>query len=146
MEFRSKIDKYFIVTISIACLVILAVFIIPLSVDNDRTRTDILIVLSLCVLSIGCILWIPFTIKYVFYPDHLLVKGGPFKSRIPYDKITRISPVKEIFTGYRLLSSKEGIELFYTSAALGSVKISPKDSEAFITELKRRCPAVRIEK
>lgn len=95
-----KIDKHFIVTISIACLVILAVFIIPLSVDNERTRTDILIVLSLCVLSVGFILWIPFTIKYVFYPDHLLVKGGPFKSRIPYDKITRISPSKRNF--YRL--------------------------------------------
>lgn len=136
MEFRSNIDKYFVVTISIACLVILAVFIIPLSLDTGRNMTDILIVLSLHVLSIGFILWTVFTIKYVFHPDHLLVKGGPFISRIPYEKITN----------YRLLSSKEGIELFYTSAALGSVKISPKDSEAFITELKRHCSAVRIEK
>lgn len=145
MEFRSKIDKYFIVTISIACLVILAVFIIPLSLDNDKTTTDIIIVLALCTLSVGFILWTSFSIKYVFYPDHLLVKGGLFNSRIPYDNITRISPLKEIFTGYRLLSSKEGIELFYTSAALGSVKISPKDSEAFITEIKRHCPTVLIE-
>ena len=144
MEFRSKVDKFFVVTISITIVVILAVFIIPLSLDHNRTITDVIIVLSLCILSIGFILWSAFSIKYVFYQDHLFVKGGPFKSRIPYEEITRISTTTEIFTGYRLLSSKDGIELGYKSASLGSVKISPKDLDLFISEIKQRCPTVQI--
>ncbi|WP_394234729.1 PH domain-containing protein [Niallia oryzisoli] len=145
MLFRSKIDNFFIVTISIALFIILAVFIIPLSLDNERTIIDTIVVLSLCVLSMVFILWTAFSIKYVFYQDHLFVKGGLFRSRIPYEEITRISTTKEIFTGYRLLSSKDGIEIFYKSSSLGSVKISPKDIERFISEIKKRCPGVQLD-
>ncbi|MEH7112475.1 PH domain-containing protein [Neobacillus niacini] len=133
-------------TISITLFVILAVFIIPLSLDKERTIIDTIIVLSLCVLSIGFILWSAFSIKYVFYQDHLFVKGGLFRSRIPYEEITRILTTKEIFTGYRLLSSKDGIEIYYKSSSLGSVKISPKDIEIFISEIKKRCPNVHFDK
>ncbi len=132
-------------TISITLFVILAVFIIPLSLDNERTVTDTIVVLSLCVLSIGFIMWSAFSIKYAFYQDHLFVKGGFFRSRIPYKEITRISTTKEIFTGYRLLSSKDGIEIFYKSSSLGSVKISPKDIELFISEIRQRCPNVQLD-
>ncbi|MEH7249470.1 PH domain-containing protein [Neobacillus niacini] len=131
--------------ISITLFVILAVFIIPLSLDKERTIIDTIIVLSLCVLSIGFILWSAFSIKYVFYQDHLFVKGGLFRSRIPYEEITRILTTKEIFTGYRLLSSKDGIEIYYKSSSLGSVKISPKDIELFISEIKKRCPNVHFD-
>lgn len=146
MEFRSKIDKFFVGIISITVFIILGVFLFPLLLDYDRTSIDTITVLSLCVLSIGVLLWSAFSIKYVLYNDHLFVKGGLFKSRIPYEDITRISPTTEIFTGYRLLSSKQGIELFYKSATLGSVKISPKDIDLFIFELEKRAPNVQIDK
>lgn len=146
MLFHSKVDNFFVVTISIMLFVILAIFIIPLSLDSERTIIDTIVVLSLCILSIVFILWSAFSVKYVFYQDHLFVKGGIFRSRIPYEEITRISTTKEIFTGYRLLSSKDGIEIFYKSSTLGSVKISPKDIELFISEIKKRCPNVQIDK
>ncbi|MBD3107568.1 PH domain-containing protein [Bacillus sp. AGMB 02131] len=41
--------------------------------------------------------------------------------------ITKASSTKDIFFGYRILSSKQGIEIFYKSATLGSVMISPKN-------------------
>lgn len=146
MKFSSKIDKFFVGIISITVFIILGVFLFPLLLDYDRTSIDTITVLSLCVLSIGVLLWSAFSIKYVLYNDHLFVKGGLFKSRIPYEDITRISPTTEIFTGYRLLSSKQGIELFYKSATLGSVKISPKDIDLFIFELEKRAPNVQIDK
>nr|WP_126429682.1 PH domain-containing protein [Brevibacillus marinus] len=146
MVFRSKVDKFFVAVISISVLLILAVCLIPLFFDHGRTTTDTIIVLSLCMLSIGFVLWPAFSIQYVFYPDHLLVKGGPFRSKIPYETITKVSPTREIFTGYRLLSAKDGLEIFYTSALFGSVKISPQDSELFIAELKKRCPNMQIDR
>jgi len=100
---------------------------------------------AIFIISVGFILWIAISIKYVFYEDYLLVKGGPFRSKIPYQTITKTSPTNDIFTGYRILSSKDGLQLFYKSAMLGSVKISPKNRRDFITELKKRCPNAEIQ-
>lgn len=73
-------------TISITLFVILAVCIIPLSLDNERTIIDTIVVLSLCVLSIGFILWSAFSIKYVFYQDHLFVKVDSLEVVFPMKK------------------------------------------------------------
>lgn len=145
MVFRSKIDSFFIFIISFSILVICGVLLIPLFIDETRTILDTVIVFSLLIICVGVLIWSVFSIKYVFYDDHLLVKGGPFRSRILYQDITMVSPTKDIFTGYRLLSSTNGIEIFYKSGLLGSVKISPKEKELFLSELKKRCPNAIIQ-
>ncbi|OAT73038.1 PH domain-containing protein [Parageobacillus thermoglucosidasius] len=145
MVFRAKIDSFFIFIMSITILVLSGVLLIPLFTDKTRTMLDTVIVFSLLIISVGFIIWSVFSIKYVFYDDYLLVKGGPFRSRILYQEITKVSPTKDIYTGYRLLSSKSGIEIFYKSGTLGSVKISPKENELFLSELKKRCPNVIIQ-
>ncbi|MEK9198076.1 PH domain-containing protein [Ureibacillus sp. FSL E2-3493] len=140
MEFRSKVDNFFVVVISITLFIIMAVLLIPLILDNDKTLVDVIIVLSLCFLSIAFILWTSFSIKYIFNPDTLLVKGGLFKTCIPYEDITKLTETTEIFTGYRVLASKDSLEIFYKKGILGSVKISPTDKKRFVSELKKRCP------
>jgi Bacterial PH domain len=137
MVFRAKIDSFFIFIMSITILVLSGVLLILLFTDKTRTMLDTVIVFSLLIISVGFIIWSVFSIKYVFYDDYLLVKGGPFRSRILYQEITKVSPTKDIYTGYRLLSSKSGIEIFYKSGTLGSVKISPKENELFLSELKK---------
>ncbi|MFD4706017.1 PH domain-containing protein [Gottfriedia sp. NPDC058432] len=42
------------------------------------------------------------------------------RSRIAYREITKISPTTEIFTGYRLLLSKNALEIIYKSGYLRS--------------------------
>ena len=145
MVFRSKIDAYFATFLFIVILVIGGVTLIPLFIDKEATITIMLTMTSIFIVIISLILWSTFSIKYVFYQDHLFVKGGLFRSRIPYDKITKVSPTKAIFTGYRILSSKEGLEIFYQSATLGSLKVSPKESKLFISEIKKRCLNVKFQ-
>ena len=84
--------------------------------------------------------------KYVFREDFLLIKGGPFKSKILYQNITKVSPTTDRFTGYRISTSDKGFELFLKSATVGSIKILPKDKTGFITELRKRCPNTQIQK
>jgi hypothetical protein len=84
MVFRAKIDSFFISIMSISILVISGVLLIPLFLDKTRTTLDTVIVFSLLIISVGFFIWPVFSIKYVFYDDHLLVKGGPFRSRILY--------------------------------------------------------------
>lgn len=129
----------------VAILIIGGVTLIPLLLDDESTINDLALLLVVFLLSSGILLWSSFSIRYTFYQDHLFVKGGPFRSKIPYDEITKIAPTKEILTGYRLLSSKDSYEIFYQSGILGSVKISPKESDRFISELKKRCPTIEIQ-
>lgn len=145
MIFRSKVDAFFVTFITIAAITIGAVTLLPLFFDKEATISIGIIMFAIFIISVGLIVWVSFFIKYVFYEDYLLVKGGPFRSKIPYQTITKISPTNDIFTGYRILSSNQGFELFYKSATLGSVKISPKDKKEFINELKKRCPNADIQ-
>jgi|SRR5690625_251082 len=145
MVFRSKIDTFFSNFMLIVVLIIGAGTFWPLFLEGGTDLSVVLILTSIFLIAISFILWTVFSVKYVFYQEYLFVKGGPFRSRIPYDNITKVSPTTAIFTGYRILSSRDGIELFYKTAALGSVKISPKDKKEFITELKRQCPDIQIQ-
>ena len=144
MLFRSKIDKSFLLLISFALLVMSAVFLMPLYFDQERSLQDTVIVLLLYLFSAGLILWSSIDIKYVFYPNFLLVKGGLFRSRIPYAEISRVTETNEILIGYRLLSSKDALEVHYRTGWLGSVKISPKDKKGFIDQLQKHCPHITI--
>jgi len=139
MTFHSKMDTFFLSIISFAIFTTGAVTILPLIFDDEATTTDAYILLTIFFLSSGFLLWCSFSITYTFYEDYLFVKGGPFRSKIPYSHITKISKTDNILIGYRILSSKDCYEIFYTSGALGSVKISPKDPERFVSELKKRC-------
>ncbi|WP_439875290.1 PH domain-containing protein [Bacillus mycoides] len=143
MTFHSKIDKFFLFIIFFAIFTIGASTLLPLFFDDEATTTDLYILLSTFFVSSGFLLWSSFSITYTFYENHLFVKGGPFRSKIPYVHITKISKTDNILIGYRILSSKDCYEIFYTSGAWGSVKISPKDPEKFISELQKKCPALK---
>ncbi|UOQ86579.1 PH domain-containing protein [Gracilibacillus salinarum] len=145
MVFRSKVDTFFVSFISIAVLIIGLACFFPLFLEGGSELPVAVILILIFLMVTGFILWCAFSVKYVFYQEYLFIKGGPFKSRISYEKITKVSPTKDIFTGYRVLSSRDGIEIFYTKAVLGSVKISPKEKKEFITELTKRCPRVQVQ-
>lgn len=146
MTFHSKVDRFFTRFILIVVLMIGAVTFLPLFFVGVRNElASVLILTTIFLIVIGFILWTVFSVKYVFNQEHLFVKGGPFRSRIPYENITKVSPTTAIFTGYTILSSKDGLEIFYKNAALGSVKISPKHKKEFISELKIRCPNLLIQ-
>lgn|SRR5699024_6345204 len=123
MIFNSKRDTYF-ENFMLVVVIITGVGVFwPLFIEDIRSELAVVLVLVfLFLIVIGFILWTAFSVKYVFYQDYLFVKGGPFRSRIPYENITGISSTTAIFTGYSILSSRDAIEIFYKNAALGSVK------------------------
>lgn len=100
----------------------------------------VVIAVLLFVASSTLIIWSWRDIEYVCTEDHLLVRGGPFRSRIPYSEITRIFETGNIFSGYRILSSRDALEIQYKTGWLGSVTISPENKETFIEEMHKRCP------
>ena len=146
MLFRSKVDKYFMILISLAFLAISAVLPLPLFLDEKRTVPDTVIVLILYLLTAGLLLWIAIDIKYVFYADFLLVKAGLVRRRIPYAEISKVTATNEIMTGFRLLSSKDALGITYQKReGSGSVKISPKDKVGFIGQLQKHGSHIIID-
>lgn len=145
MIFGSKVDTFFKIFISITVLIMGLIVFLPLLIDRETSISIIIIMSAIFVISVAFLLSSAFFIQYIFNEDYLLVKAGLFRCKIPYQSITNISPTNDIFTGYRILSSKKALELFYSSAILGSIKISPKNKSEFITELKKRCPNAEVQ-
>ncbi|AST91894.1 MULTISPECIES: PH domain-containing protein [Sutcliffiella] len=145
MLFRSKVDTFFGVFIFIAIAIIGAVTILPIFLDEEIPKAAVIILISSFFFSVGLILWPIFYIKYMFTEDYLLVRGGPFRSKIVYEDMTKVSRTRDIFTGYRILSSRDALEISYKTSMLGSVKISPKDEREFLKELQKHCPHLTID-
>ena len=82
------------------------------------------------------------SIRYEMLDDYLLVKGGPFRSKIRYEDITKVEAgqfsVADTLVGYRVMSARDGVEIHYKTAIMGSIRISPNNKEKFIKELKTR--------
>ncbi|KUF35659.1 PH domain-containing protein [Lysinibacillus sp. F5] len=75
-------------------------------------------IMSVCfILSASVVWWYATSIQFVFDEEYLLVKSGPFKSKIPYQGITKIAPTTAEFTGYQISTADKGLELFYSNAS-----------------------------
>lgn len=144
MTFKAKRDSFF-TNVFICCLVLVAAatlwpVVYELFFAKETDWTGILIMGLLFIVTVGFLLWIWIDIEYTFHPGYLLVRGGPIRSRIPYEQITKVRETQNIFIGYRILSSSDAVEIFYKSGLWGSVIISPENKLDFMDELRRRCP------
>src|SRR5690625_1718167 len=93
MVFRSKVDAFFSNFMLIVVLIIGAGSFFPLFIEEVRNELAAVLILTLIFLIlISFILWTGFSVKYIFYQDHLFIKGGPFRSRIPYENIKNVLP------------------------------------------------------
>ncbi|SHM68933.1 PH domain-containing protein [Gracilibacillus kekensis] len=138
MIFRSKMDRTVKIFLTIVIFILAGVTLVPI-LFVPKVPLEAIIILSMTFLcSAILILWPVLHIKYIFYEDYLLIIGGPFRNKITYEDITRIEDSHDLWTGYRILSSKNGIEIFYKSGFWGSIKISPDNKQKFINELLKR--------
>ncbi|BBH24395.1 hypothetical protein Back11_57400 [Paenibacillus baekrokdamisoli] len=144
MTFKTKRDRFFINLWVGLLLFINVIFLVPLIFSPPKAG-ELLTVIILDIIITGFLAWIAIDIKYVLLQDHLVVKGGLFKSRIQYRDITRITRNPNIWVGYKILFSQDALEVHYKTGILGSVIISPVDKELFINEMKKRNGNLKVE-
>lgn len=142
-RFHSKMDSFFKKWITTIILLLGIVMFLPLAFEKNPDLSLVVTLGTLFLVMVIFILWIILSIEYRFTDEYLFVKGGPFRSRIVYDDISKVTPTTEVFNGYGILSARNSIEIFYSKSMLGSVKISPHDQKAFLIELKKRCPHLK---
>ncbi|MCY9549066.1 PH domain-containing protein [Lysinibacillus xylanilyticus] len=139
MVYHAKTDIILTIIMFLMVWIFGAISLLPFT-----SLSTVIIMSTAFIVSVVFVWWYANSIKFVFYDNYLLVKGGPFKSKIPYQSITMVSPTTDKYTGYLISSSDKGLEIFYSTAANGSIKILPKDKMQFILELKKRCPNAQI--
>jgi hypothetical protein len=144
MIFRSRVDSFFVYFILIVLAIAALACFWPFIFIEDVTWLAAFFMIASFLLMVSILVWPIFSIKYAFCEKHLLVKGGPFRSRISYSDITKVGSTNDIFTGYRILSSRDALELCYKTGIAGSVKISPELKKEFLSELQKRSPHVSI--
>ncbi|GAA0382202.1 PH domain-containing protein [Bacillus horti] len=149
MIFRAERDSFFTKFIWICVLLILAACFLPLLfplADGEKLPIEALVILTIVAIgTVVPILWMSYSLEYRFAADHLFIKAGPIRKRIPYTEITNVEPTRDIYTGFRLLSARNALEVSYSSAVFGGVKISPEKKELFLAELTKHCPDVTIK-
>ncbi|MDU4695309.1 MULTISPECIES: PH domain-containing protein [Paenibacillus] len=145
MRFKTKRDPLFAGLWAALILLANLVILWPLLLDPQALTPGGLAGLIVPDLLVTVLLaWLAIDISYVIREEVLFVKGGMFRSKIRFEEITRISQHPNIWLGYRLLFSRDAIEIHYRSGVLGSVVISPVEQERFIEELIRRNPSIQL--
>ncbi|WP_433945664.1 PH domain-containing protein [Paenibacillus sp. SN-8-1] len=144
LVFKTSRDRFYVnFWIGVLVFITLSLFLSLLFTPVDYLQLFIVGVIDLLV--IGFMVWLAVDLKYVITEDHLLVKGGFIKSKINYSDITKITRNPNIWAGYRVLFSRDAIEVHYKTGLWSSVIISPMEKEAFIEELKSRNNRIYVE-
>ncbi|MCI3919453.1 PH domain-containing protein [Paenibacillus sp. TRM 82003] len=144
MKYGSKRDAFFVVQWILILLLMNFVFLSPILFD-DVSGLELLVVIGFDVLFSAFIIWLALDIRYVLFEDYLFVKGGMFRSKIQYKDITKISGKPNLWVGYRILFSRDAIEIYYKTGIMGSVVISPKDKASFIQQLVQCNNRIQLE-
>jgi len=85
--------------------------------------------------------WMWLTTCYVMHDDHLLIRFGPFKLRIPYEAIRKIKRTRSILSSPAL--STRRLEIQYHRFDM--TYISPADEERMLKLLRERCPRAQFD-
>lgn len=145
MVFKSERDSFFATNMTKVIINMTLMLIFPfIFTEATHNVTFILVWASLYVLCVSSVALMIFNIKYELHEDHLHVKGGPLRSKIPYSKITDVSTTCDIYEGFRVMNAREGLEITYKTHKWKRIKISPEDQHRFIDILKYRCPQADI--
>jgi len=132
MYFPSKRDGWlFIINI----VVVLTCFS-PLLAQSDYFV--LLFTVPLAILLIWC--W--FTTGYEVTNREIIIRSGPFKSKIDIQKMRSIRPTKNLLSAFAL--SIDRLEITYDPHYKIAL-VSPKDKETFTKFLKEQNPAIRTE-
>ena len=135
LEFRSKVDAWMSWTLWGSALLMLAAAAMTLF-DAEAGPGTKAVVIFLSLVTIPFVLWVRYDTSYRLTDTHLLVRSGPFRTRVVLDSILSIEPTSSYQSGPTL--SRQRFLIRYDRYA--TVMVSPEDRGPFLDELCLRAP------
>jgi hypothetical protein len=149
MVHYAKVDWWLAALLGGAILLMLAVgttiLVAGLGPGNQVSSTALvvfLIDLGGAVLM-GLVLWSLYRIRYEVTPPDLIVRFGPFRSRVPLDCIVEVFPTRNPLSAPAPSLDRLRIDYRRKNGKLGFTLISPKDKEGFVRDLASAAPHLR---
>lgn len=141
MKFKSRKDVFFTVVVYALLLFMLITTSISVSDKNRSTETIVtgLVTLLTCIF----ILWLFHGTYYVISKKTLYYYSGPFRGKVPIEKITSIRKGKTMWVGLKPATAKNGLIIKYEK--YNDIYISPLTNELFIKEILKVNPSISIK-
>ncbi|WP_156110438.1 PH domain-containing protein [Brevibacillus thermoruber] len=140
MRFPSRVDRWLAVVIWGTMLLVILEGVQSLFTGTLGTTERIALFFIHFVLPCF-LLWLVTSVCYIIENDALIIQYGPFKKIIPLDSINRVRKTSNPLASPAL--SLKRLEIVYNHQK--TVLISPKDREAFMRLLQKRCPHAVME-
>jgi Bacterial PH domain len=134
ITFRSRIDAWLagVVVLVIGLLLVQAIRLYPVSPPESLSYFGLLAF----ILVLGRLVGYP--CEYTLAPDHLVVRSGIARYRVPYADVTSVEPSGSLWAAPAL-----SLRRVKVSRAGGFHLVSPEDRELFIIMLRERVTAAR---
>lgn len=134
---RNRIKAKRDLPITLFIILILAVFLMSILIVPLNERFVILMLVIPVTIFLG---WLYFGTHYVFENKVLICKSGPFREKIPYEKIKSLKLCENFMSSMALSRKRIEIKQHGKGYISGTTYISPVDRHEFLLELKNRCP------
>lgn len=137
MRFSSKIDLWLVLALGGAGVALLWGLRQVLA-EPDAFAVGVAFVVA--ALGVGLPLWLLVGTSYELADGCLLVRCGPFRTRIALDQIRSVKPSRSLASSPAL--SLDRLAIAY--GRFGTVLVSPKDKAGFIAALRQQAPGAQI--
>jgi len=135
IRFRSKVDALLMVPLAFGASVPAL-----LATRNAISGGPVLASVIMPLLIVTLISWL-LVISYAVTDDEVIVYRGPFRSRLPLDRITTLRATRQVWSAPAL--SLDRIEIRTDRGAW--LVVSPADKAGFIAAIRARVPDVHLE-
>jgi len=133
LRFRSKIDPWLIVPVGIGASIPAIIGVGRLVAGRSGVGTSLILIgLAIAIASV-CV------VSYTITDDMIIVQRGPFRSRMPLNRLRELRGTREAMAAPAL--SLDRIEI-RTDRGLWLL-VSPSDKDGFIRAIQARVPSVK---
>lgn len=140
MRYKTRRDLWLSIVIWFCIILLLICGSTPLYI-NGAGHVGGPIIMLVCLMVAAFIAWLWLGTDYVLSEQHLIVRSGPISTRIPYDQITKVKPIRSWLSS--MATSSQRLEIHYGKYQF--IHISPQEEKLFVTELQQKCPQVQID-
>ncbi len=126
---RSKVDRWFVVVMTIA---IIGSLVAAIAVASTGTMMVLALAGFIVLVCAALPIWLLLSTRYTLSEDQLVVQCGPFKWRIPLAEIIEITPTSNPLSSPAL--SLDRLRIEYGEGS--SLMISPCKKQQFIDDIK----------
>jgi hypothetical protein len=137
--YPSKVDTWLAILLLALPAGVLATWIAALT---SRSTDDVIGAVVGTVLVAGILLGLAYPIRYGLDDEHLIVRFGLVRSRIPLAHITKVAPTRNPLASPAL--SMDRLSIVSGPGLTGTVMISPADRDRFLDELASRAGLKRV--